>query len=327
MVTIASSAQPGTVQIQAECEGFTANVNLALTDQPIVAYVDFNQSSYTSFIPGTVTVGAQAFTSSGTVVSGASITYSLVSSYTGVSIDSTTGVVTITSSAQPGIVQIQAECEGFTANVNLALANLPTVAYIEFNQSSYTSLIPGTVTVGAQAFTSSGTVVSGASITYSLVSSYTGVSINSTTGVVTITSSAQPGIVQIQAECEGFTVNVYLALSAPLGDNQISIYAINGKTYDISITASDMTSFSGVTFTITYDSTVFEIADLCALTNSAELITGSSALGVTFTSVAPGRVSFTVSKTIPAGKDWSGVLNVIRFKAKKNALNSVITVN
>ena len=112
----------------------------------------------------------------------------------------------------------------------------------------------------------------------------------------------------------------------PVLPTQISINAIAGKEYDITLNGSGITSFSGKEIKVTYDAAVFEIVDLSAFTKNKETVTGPiAAVGINITRVSPGEIRFLVDKTIPAGKQWSGVVNVLRLRAKATA-QSVISV-
>jgi len=154
-----------------------------------------------------------------------------------------------------------------------------------------------------------------ASITYSLVQATTGVSINSTTGVVTVTDAASPGTVQILAECG--SINATAALYLHLATSQlIPLSVTTNNTYYVSVTADGVSSFLGQTYTLTYDPNVLEIADLSALTWEKELTAGViPGTGITIISVSGGEIVFSVSHTIPGGNILSGVINTFIFKA------------
>ena len=107
---------------------------------------------------------------------------------------------------------------------------------------------------------------------------------------------------------------------------QITINAVTGATYDITISASGITSFSGMEIKFSYDAAVFDVVDICAFTKNKEISAGPIAFaGITVTQASPGMVRFTVSKTVPAGKQWAGALTTIRLKAKTTA-TSVVNV-
>jgi len=189
---------------------------------------------------------------------------------------------------------------------------------LAFISNLYSATIPSTgtrtVTVSAQAINGFGDVIENAAIVYGFDSTYNGVSINSSTGVITVSSSAQAGSVQLTATYAGHSCNATLNITL-LGPT-LTISATVNKAYNIALSASNITSFDGITYTLTYDSSNLELTDLCAFTFTTELSTGAI-LGtdIVITSVSPGTIVFTVNKTIASEKKWSGVLNVFKFTA------------
>ena len=108
--------------------------------------------------------------------------------------------------------------------------------------------------------------------------------------------------------------------------NQVSLNAVNGKQYDITVSARDISSFNGMVIKVQYDAMVFDVVDLCAYTRTKETSTGTIvAAGITVTQVSPGEIRFTVNKAIPGGKLWAGALTTIRLKAKATT-TSVVSV-
>jgi hypothetical protein len=108
---------------------------------------------------------------------------------------------------------------------------------------------------------------------------------------------------------------------------QATINAVPGKQYDITISASGITSFNGMEVKLAYDPAVFDIADLCVFTKTKETATGQiAAAGITVTQVSAGQIKFTVNKTVPTGSQWAGALTTVRLKAKAAAANTVISV-
>jgi uncharacterized repeat protein (TIGR02543 family) len=90
----------------------------------------------------------------------------------------------------------------------------------------------------------------------------------------------------------------------------------NGNTYLVNVNVENVTTFTGVTYTITYDSTKLQISDLCTFTYQKETVTGAIAgTGITITGASSGIITFTVDKSIPSGSKWTGVLNILEFKA------------
>jgi hypothetical protein len=108
-----------------------------------------------------------------------------------------------------------------------------------------------------------GDIMTGKTVTYSLEETYTGVSIDSATGAITITPQAQAVTINVIAECEGLTEIEQLILEE-LPSIQATI--TTGQNYLFEISASNISSFTNKQFTLTYDPNNFNIDDLCALT-------------------------------------------------------------
>ncbi|MDQ7093823.1 S8 family serine peptidase [Desulfosporosinus sp. PR] len=88
-----------------------------------------------------------------------------------------------------------------------------------------------------------------------------------------------------------------------------------GDTFNLVINGSYLTTPTR-TITITYNAGDAQLLDLCGFTNPMELTSGPiSNTTITVNRVSPGTISFTVNLPIPSGKSWSGILNVIKFKA------------
>ena len=125
-------------------------------------------------------------------------------------------------------------------------------------------------------------------------------------------------------ESEPYNVPLLLTGAAPSISNQQAINAIAGKRYDITVAANGITDFTGMIITVQYDHTVMQLTDLCSLTKEKELSSGTiPSIGVTFTQVTPGTLVFTVAKTIPSGKEWSGAINTISLKALQTVATTV----
>ena len=173
-----------------------------------------------------------------------------------------------------------------------------------------------TVTASAAAYDADGNAIEGAAIAYSLPADYTGVTINGETGVVTVTPQAQAGIVTIQAQSGDVTASAALTLTAraPIS---VSIDAVSGASYYVALTGEMVESFAGKQFAISYDAAIFEIEDLCAMTYGAATAVGAiQNTDLTVVSISNGTIVMSCSKAIPTGKKWSGVINVLKLKAK-----------
>jgi len=107
-------------------------------------------------------------------------------------------------------------------------------------------------------------------------------------------------------------------------NDEHAISATENETCNITLTASKITSFTGRTFTLTYDPAVLQLADLCAFTYEQELAVGPiGGADLTVTNVSPGEIVFEVDKVIPQGKTWSGLINIFKFTALSNQSTTV----
>lgn len=100
------------------------------------------------------------------------------------------------------------------------------------------------------------------------------------------------------------------------------IDAVENALYDITISAVNIDSITEALFT--YDADIFEVIDLCLFTPEIELIAGAiDELGIAFTSVTPGEVVMSIDKAIPEDMAWSGMVTVIRLRAKATTTSTV----
>ncbi len=99
----------------------------------------------------------------------------------------------------------------------------------------------------------------------------------------------------------------------------ISVQCELNKEFDLALTGSNMKSFDGKTFTVSYDASQLDIVDLCTATSQKEQSIGIIYdCGIQIIEYNPvyGLVKFKVNKVIDNDKAWAGVINVIRFKSK-----------
>ena len=135
--------------------------------------------------------------------------------------------------------------------------------------------------------------------------------------MVTVTSSAQPGTVTIEAEYEAFEAEAALMLTSSEDvSDELTFVTTAGAVYKVNVTAKNMAGFDGRFFSLTYDPAVLEIVDLCALTGSQTLTVGPvPRTGLTIESVSSGEIVFSFDKAVPGGKLWSGTINIFKFRA------------
>jgi hypothetical protein len=92
-----------------------------------------------------------------------------------------------------------------------------------------------------------------------------------------------------------------------------------GKSYYLAVTAANVTSFSGKTFSVAYPDDALQMSDFAA--QIQDTVTSAGAVpntDLTLVSDTDGTLTFTVNKTIASGKSWSGVLTVIKFTATES---------
>jgi hypothetical protein len=187
--------------------------------------VAFSASSYSGSIPASqttsVTVSANAYNSDGGAITGATITYGLAQAYTGVGINAATGAVTVSPAATAGTVTVTASCGQLSASVSLALAYEQVLDGISFDTTHYSIAIPDTgtsaLTAHADVYNTWGETVSGLAVEYGLSQEYAGVSIDSETGEITVSSETPAGTVTITASYGQFSAEAELALAAQSG--------------------------------------------------------------------------------------------------------------
>ena len=110
--------------------------------------------------------------------------------------------------------------------------------------------------------------------------------------------------------------------------SSVQTYEINstqGEEFDLVLTAANIQDLDKYTFTIQYNTEDFEVIDLCGLTAKMDTIEGDiSATDITVKQLAPGTIVFTKTGSAQSWQVWSGVVNSITFKSKKDG-NSTIT--
>jgi hypothetical protein len=332
LITVSSSASVGTVTIRATCGNAINTAALHLTLQPgAPATLTVTVTPGTLTIPfsgsSTATATATVRDANNTVLTGQTITYSLVTLQTGVSINSGTGVVTVSSTATAGTVTVRGTCGSVTGTATLTIS-MPAPANITV------TLTPGSVTVptsGTVSSTATATVrdannniLTGQTVTYSLPISKAGVSINGSTGVVTVSSTATAGTVTVRGTCGSVTGTAMLTISTTTSAANITLQATANQIYHISVKGHSVTSFSGTTYAVTYDSSKLTLQDFAAQTKQGKTTPGAVAgTGLTIVSHSGGVLTFTVQKTIQSGYKWSGVLTVLKFKALSTGSSSL----
>ena len=208
-------------------------------------------------------------------------------------------------------------------------------ASIAINVMPNSLVIPESGTVGstatAKVYDATGKIVPNQVITYSLVTPYTGVSIDSGTGIITVDSTAQAGLVTIESSSGIIVDTAVLTLEeAPPKPPAIPAITLNvseGNQYTISINASDMETLAGV-FTLTYDPVMLELIDFAAQTGQQTTTPGAvEGTPLTIISHANGTLEFEIDKAIPTGKAWTGAMTVLVFEAIDTGQTDVLIEN
>ena len=103
------------------------------------------------------------------------------------------------------------------------------------------------------------------------------------------------------------------------------IESTQGEEFDLVLTAANIQDLDKYTFTIQYNTDDFEVIDLCGLTAKMDTVEGDiSGTDITVKQLVPGTIVFTKTGSAQSWQVWSGVVNSITFKAKKDG-NSTIT--
>lgn len=159
----------------------------------------------------TATVNSQY----GDAMEGQSITYS-VTSETGVSIDSSTGVLSVGKTATAESVTVTATSGGKSATIDVTLEAQVVTTVTVAGEATVT--IPSGDTPETETYTATvknqyGDTMEGQSVTFSIPET-TGVSVGSSTGVLEVAKTASAGTVTITATCGEVTGTIEVTLEA-----------------------------------------------------------------------------------------------------------------
>jgi len=203
MVTVLPTAAAGTVKCKAEYLAFSKTLDVTLT-KPTAELVSFTVSGAESIaVPGSTSAYAadSGLDQYGATFAVPTVTWSLETAPAGVSIDSGTGVLTVTNEAAAGSVTVKATAGSVTATKSVTITKAAAeVATVTVSGGASTIAVPtisaigGTNSASTAAFTAEvkdqyGAEMTGQTVIWSIAAA-TGVSINSTTGVVTVTNEA-----------------------------------------------------------------------------------------------------------------------------------------
>ena len=327
VVTVSASTLPGSVTIKAAYSGMENVAELRFVDTRSVV---FAQNIYMAFIPDMnstqVNMNASVLDGAGQAIPNTVITYALASPTAGVSIDPSTGIVTILPAARPGVIKINATHDGVTGMVGLVLTYAGSKVF--FNESVYSIRIPeqnsASITVSASMYDADYIKIPDIAFTYSLAVTYPGVTVNTATGVITVDSTAQPGSVEVVATYGGVLATAMLLLGDVSGPS-FTISATAGNDYRIAVQA--ISSSASVVYTVTYDPAEFQLVDACGLIIPKITVTGPvSGTDINILSISSGSIAFECTASVPSGMNLSGTVNIIVLKALKTA-NMTVTVS
>jgi len=97
----------------------------------------------------------------------------------------------------------------------------------------------------------------------------------------------------------------------------------SGVIYPISISAQNIEDVSDKTFCIEYDSSKFEVYDLCAFTEYQDKDEGYiSGTGIKILKTSNGEIRFSVDNEFEVSS-FSGIVNIIRLKAKTTGSHNI----
>lgn len=103
--------------------------------------------------------------------------------------------------------------------------------------------------------------------------------------------------------------------SAPL---ELEVQTDENEIFDISLKGNAITDFTNYTFTIEYDKEAIELIDLNSLSESVELCVGNIIeTDLIVLSIEQGKIVFKLVTNIQDGKEWSGLINTLKFKSLK----------
>ncbi|SEN00360.1 hypothetical protein SAMN05216180_2422, partial [Hydrogenoanaerobacterium saccharovorans] len=97
-----------------------------------------------------------------------------------------------------------------------------------------------------------------------------------------------------------------------------------GQFYNFTVSANNVTNFKDIVYVLNYDNKYFDIVNLFNGVNPTKTTIGEvPGTEITILEITPTKIKFKCNKEVPAGKSWSGVVNIITLKAKQNTLSNV----
>jgi len=112
-----------------------------------------------------------------------------------------------------------------------------------------------------------------------------------------------------------------------IGEYGLDIDAISGRTYLVNVNAMNIQSITEHIFILTYDPNVVSLVDFAGQTPEADVGNGTiPRTELTIISNDNGIVTFSLTKTVPNGKLWSGTVTILKF-ISKTSINTNINLN
>ncbi|HWR60238.1 MAG TPA: galactose oxidase [Clostridia bacterium] len=91
-----------------------------------------------------------------------------------------------------------------------------------------------------------------------------------------------------------------------------------GEEFNLMLSAANIQDLSSYSFTVRYSSEDLEVTDLCGFTSRIDTNTGSiTGTDIKVTQYEPGTIVFTKAGSAQTYEVWSGVVNSIKFKARR----------
>jgi hypothetical protein len=107
-------------------------------------------------------------------------------------------------------------------------------------------------------------------------------------------------------------------------DSILLVECAQGNEFNVPLDAQNLRGLEGHTISVKYDTEHLEIIDLCSFTKKLEVNIGEIAnTDITITSISGGRIVMAINKDILNGKQWSGILNIFKFKAIKSGTTTI----
>lgn len=245
--------KPGTVTVAGGVEPVATTVEVT-ADTDTVAVP--TKAAVEEGNPTKVQMSAVVKNQIGAAMSEQKVTWSVVETPAGVSVDQT-GLVTVDNTAQDGEVTVKATCGTVSGTAKLTLTKEPrVVASVEADDKTVdvpaTIDSPRTVELTAKVYDQYGLELSGKNISWSSAESMPdGVEVMLAQGKLSVSSNATPGVGSIRVSCEGVSDIAYITFSkATAVPTTVTIYkggaVVSADSITIPQTGSTTVPYSAV---------------------------------------------------------------------------------